>query len=220
MAQMPVNDSSRMITNAEVPLTGEYTYVPVSIYKNSGDTVPENVYTVVVIKNSVDNILEYITVEKREPDEDVTEDNGERVFTSYVYNNTRTANVFIQAKDRLAQVSMTRKDNIQDVEPNIWTGMASGSLDAGVTALKDGLNTFSIIIRPPNTVVSGSYTLKIYYTNVDMSLDNLEVRGNGFTTAPMGEYRSTNSATGNVYIRSENSNTTGDTNRYNLLATV
>lgn len=84
----------------------------------------------------------------------------------------------------MASVEMVRLNNTsaQDKE---WRSMSAGSLNAGVTELKEGKNEFMFIIRPANTSIYGAYYLNINYIPVDMSLDRLEVRPDSMTEDPI-----------------------------------
>ncbi|MCI5604536.1 MAG: cadherin-like beta sandwich domain-containing protein, partial [Clostridia bacterium] len=171
-----ITNTNPSVSNTNVRLSGAETYVPITIY--SSDSVVLASYNVLIEKESVDNILESIFVERRPPDEDNTTAAGDRVFKSYVYNTTATASVLINAVDTQATVELMRLDNAA-AQDQIWRSMSTGSLNAGVTELKEGDNEFMFIIRPANTQIYGAYYLTIHYSNVDVSLDMLEVQRDG-----------------------------------------
>jgi hypothetical protein len=162
------------VTNSNVPLEGATTYVPIYIYQNDEATSPLAMYQVLIEKDSVDNILDSVYVEKRAPDEINTAADGERKFVANVYNKTRTATVEINAVDNRATIELVRLNN-KDAQDQSWESMATGTLNAGVTELVDGANEFIFIVRPSNTQVYGAYYLTINYTDVDVSLDMLSV---------------------------------------------
>ncbi len=180
---MKISSLSNTVTNSHIALQGATTYVPISIYATATADKPDKTYTVLINKSAIDNILDYLTVERRAPDEDNTI-GSDRVFESHVYNDTATANVYIKAIDPMASIEMVRLNNTS-AQDQQWRSMSSGALNAGVTQLKEGKNEFMFIIRPANTSIYGAYYLNINYTAVDMSLDRLEVRPDAMTEEPI-----------------------------------
>ena len=146
--RVKISSLSNTVTNSHIALQGATTYVPISIYATATADKPDKTYTVLINKSAIDNILDYLTVERRAPDEDNTiGSDSSYFFESHVYNDTATANVYIKAIDPMASIEMVRLNNTS-AQDQQWRSMSSGALNAGVTQLKEGKNEFMFIIRP------------------------------------------------------------------------
>ncbi|MGN0108351.1 MAG: cadherin-like beta sandwich domain-containing protein, partial [Hominilimicola sp.] len=159
-------------TNNHVPLTGAETYIPLTIYDGAASTQ----FQILVLKNSVDNLLASVLVDNQVPTELNTTESGNKSYEAHVYSIDGTAKVHITANDTRAIITLTRVEGKE--AQNIWRNNNDGKLYAGVTDLAEGDNNFTFTIRTENTPET-EYHLNIIYTKLQAYLDDLAVSVDG-----------------------------------------
>ncbi len=131
--------------------------------------------SVLVRRDSVDDIIGAVLVDDNEAMPTYDTDNGKVIFNAYIYNSKPEGKVEVLTMDDYALSSVKL---IQPSTGTTWIGRNDGKLLAMVNGLVEGDNLFNIEVTMGG-VIKSVYDLNIKYVPVDIYLDDLVVKNAG-----------------------------------------